>query len=55
MSFEITSSQINTLHVVGVGRGGYPEPLEKHALLGEKRLQGHEQEGGQECGEKAWH
>lgn len=54
MSFELTSSQINTLHVAGGGGAGYPEPLEKHTLLGEKRLQGHGQEGGHEHGQRAW-
>lgn len=46
MSFALTSSQINTLHVVGVGRGG-PTAPGKSQPLGEKRLQGHGQEGGQ--------
>lgn len=54
MSFEFTSSQINTPHVAGGWEGGYPEPLEKHTLLGEKKLQGHGQEGGHERGQRAW-
>ena len=52
MSFELTSSQINTLHVAGVGLGGIQSHWKN--TLGEKRLQGHGQEGGQEHGQRAW-
>lgn len=46
MSFALMSSQINTLHVAGVGwGGGGPTATGKSQALGEKRLQG--QEGGQ--------
>lgn len=45
MSFALTSSQINTLHVVGVGRGGptapgKSQPLENHSHWGRRGSKG---------------